>query len=277
VRGVGLHTGAEVAVTLRPREEDGIVFIRDDLPGKPAVRASIGNVGLELRRTVLRAGDAEVQTAEHLLAVLFVLGIDRIAIHLSGPEVPGLDGSSRIWLERIGEAGRSSVPAPRLVIRLAEAVAETAGAGAIAAVPNHGSLIIHYTLDHDTSAIPVQHVCFEIDPETFAREIAPCRTFVLEREVAPLLAAGLGLGATTENTLVVGPQGVRDATLRFPDEFARHKVLDLLGDLALVEARLEARIAGLRSGHTLNAALARRIVEQARGRSIGASGPGGAP
>jgi len=264
-RGAGLHTGAEVVVAIRPRAEPGIVFVRDDLPGKPTVRASIANVGLELRRTVMREGTTEVQTAEHLLAVLFVLGIDRVEIHLTGPEVPGLDGSSLIWLEKIGAAGTAPGTTSRAAIRLVEAVAETAGTGVLAAVPNKGSLIVDYTLDHDSPLIPVQRVSFTIDPDTFAREIAPSRTFVLEREVAALLAAGLGRGASTQNTLVVGPQGVRDATLRFPDEFARHKVLDLLGDLALVEAALEARVVGLRSGHTLNAALARRLVALGRG------------
>jgi UDP-3-O-acyl-N-acetylglucosamine deacetylase len=211
-----------------------------------------------------------VQTAEHLLATLYAFGIDRAAVHLSGPEVPGLDGSSAVWVERIGEAGTVAAATPRRIGRVRSALAVTGGAAALVAAPNRGGLVIDYTLDHDADEIPIQRVSFAVTPETFAREIAPCRTFVLEREAAGLLAAGLGKGATRQNTLVVGARGVEGTTLRFPDEFARHKVLDLLGDLALVGAWLEARIVGLRSGHTLNAALACRIAEH-----LGEAAPGG--
>ena len=259
VTGTGLHTGKEVRVTLRPRDRRGIVFVREDLPGAPEVEASVSNLKLEVRRTVLRNGAAEVQTAEHLLAVLYVFGVDAVEIRLTGSEVPGLDGSSRIWVERIGEGGYSEGPGKRKSVKLTSAVAETEGPAAICAVPCEEGLLVDYILDHGDSTVPVQKVSFAIDPETFARQIAPSRTFVLEKEARALLAAGLGKGATTENTLVVGPEGVRDNTLRFPDEFARHKVLDLLGDLAILGARLEARVVAVRSGHGLNAALVKRI------------------
>jgi UDP-3-O-acyl-N-acetylglucosamine deacetylase len=193
--------------------------------------------------------------------VLYALGIDSVEIRLSGPELPGLDGSSRIWVEEIGAGGTIPGPGRRPLVDLTAAMAETAGPAAIAAVPNRDGLRVDYTLDHDNAIIPVQHVSFRVDADTFARQIAPARTFVLEDEAQALLAAGLGRGATTENTLLVGAEGIRDNTLRFPDEFARHKVLDLLGDLSLIGASLNARIVGLRSGHQLNAALAKHIVQ----------------
>ena len=261
VRGVGLHTGAEVTVKIRPREEAGIVFVREDLPGAPTVRACTENLGLELRRTVLNEQGVSVQTAEHLLAVLYALEIDRAEIRLGCVELPGLDGSSRIWLEEIQEAGLTASPTPRRHCRLPAALARTAGKGAVVALPSPGGFHVEYTLDHDDDVIALQQVSFRLDAETFAREIAPCRTFVLEAEVEALLAAGLGRGATTDNTLVIGPDGVRDNTLRFPDEFARHKVLDLIGDLSLVECSLSARVAVFRSGHELNAALAIELMQ----------------
>jgi UDP-3-O-acyl N-acetylglucosamine deacetylase len=272
VTGVGLHTGATVTTTLRPRGEEGIVFVREDLSGSPSVKACTANVDLQLRRTVLRDGAGEVQTAEHLLAVLYALGIDSAEIRLSGPELPGLDGSSRIWLEEIGGAGTAAGPPVRRLLDLREALSETAGAAAIVAVPNQEGLLVDYTLDHDSAIIPVQRVSYRIDADTFAQEIAPARTFVLEEEAQALLAAGLGRGATTENTLVVGKDGVRDNTLRFPDEFARHKVLDLLGDLSLIGAPLNARIVGIRSGHELNAALAKQIIARHAGRGSSTEG-----
>ncbi|HAK96733.1 MAG TPA: UDP-3-O-[3-hydroxymyristoyl] N-acetylglucosamine deacetylase [Planctomycetes bacterium] len=257
--GVGLHTGDRVRVTLRPRGEQGIVFVREDLPGHPRVRACASNVVLERRRTALRDGDGEVHTAEHLLAALYASGVDAAEVGLSGPEVPGLDGSAAEWLALVRDAGAAPRPWERARIVLREAVAESAGTGAIAAVPCRGALVINYVLDHDTPVIPVQTLQYRLEPASFAADIAPARTFVLAEEVDALRTAGLGKGATVRNTLVVAADGVRDNELRFADEFVRHKVLDLLGDLSLLEAELWARVAAVRSGHVLNAALVRRI------------------
>jgi UDP-3-O-acyl N-acetylglucosamine deacetylase len=258
--GIGLHTGAEVRVALRPRDVAGIVFVREDLPGRPHVRACAANLVFERRRTALREGGAEVHTSEHLLAALFALGIDALEIGLNGPEVPGLDGSALVWLEAIDAAGVELRPWERARIVLAQAVAESAGTSAIAAVPCRAGLVVNYVLDHDNPVVPEQTLEYRLSAESFAREIAPARTFVLEEEVKALLAAGLGKGATVKNTLVVTSDGVKENRLRFPDEFVRHKVLDLLGDLSLVEGDLWARVVAARSGHGLNAALVARIV-----------------
>jgi UDP-3-O-acyl N-acetylglucosamine deacetylase len=263
--GVGLHTGAEVTVTVRPRDAAGIVFVREDLPGRPRVRACAGNLVLEQRRTALREGNAEIHTAEHLLAALYALGVDAAEIGMSGPEAPGLDGSAAPWLDMLGEAGLEARPWTRARIVLARAVAESAGTSAIAAVPCRGGLSVNYVLDHDNPVIPEQTLEYRLDAATFAREIAPARTFVLEEEVKALLAAGLGRGATVKNTLVVTKDGVKDNRLRFPDEFVRHKVLDLIGDLSLVEGELRARVVAARSGHGLNGALVTRIVSTCAG------------
>ncbi len=257
--GIGLHTGDEVRVALRPREERGIVFVREDLAGRPRVRACASNVVLERRRTALREGGGEVHTAEHLLAAAYALGIDALEIGLSGPEAPGLDGSAAEWLAVFREAGIAPRPWERARIVIRDAIAESAGTGAIAAVPCRGELVINYVLDHDNPVIPVQMLQYRLDPASFACDIAPARTFVLAEEVDALRKAGLGKGATVYNTLVVAAGGVRDNELRFADEFVRHKVLDLLGDLSLLEAELWGRIVAVRSGHVLNAAMVRRI------------------
>ncbi|NMD35749.1 MAG: UDP-3-O-[3-hydroxymyristoyl] N-acetylglucosamine deacetylase, partial [Planctomycetes bacterium] len=257
--GIGLHTGDRVRVTLRPREEQGIVFVREDLPGRPRVRACVSNVVFERRRTALRAGEGEVHTAEHLLAALYASGIDAVEIGLSGSEVPGLDGSAAEWLALARQAGVAPRPWERARVVLRQAVAESAGTGAIAAVPCREALVINYVLDHDTSVIPVQTLQYRLEPASFAADLAPARTFVLAEEVDALRRAGLGKGATVRNTLVVAADGVRENELRFADEFVRHKVLDLLGDLSLLEAELWARVVAVRSGHVLNAALVRRI------------------
>ncbi len=260
VQGTGLHTGKPARVTVAPRERWGVEFVREDLPGGPRVAALAENLAPVRRRTVLQCGGAEVQTAEHLLAALYALGVDRAEVRIYGPELPALDGSSLGWVNAIREVGLREVQARRRRLVLHEAVAEVSGDAAIVAVPCCEGLVIDYILDHDSEVVPVQRVSFKLNEKVFVEEIAPARTFVLEEEARALLQAGFGRGASTENTLVVGPQGVRDNTLRFPDEFARHKVLDLVGDLCLVGADLEARVVGVRSGHGLNALLVKRLA-----------------
>ncbi len=259
VTGIGLHTGAEVKTEIRPRERGGIVFVREDLPGSPPVRACIANHVSELRRTVIRKQEAEIHTPEHLLATLYVLEIRNAEIGVWGSELPGLDGSARVWAEEILSGGLVPVEQEEPRLQLREAVSVCRGSSAIAMVPHDRALTITYHLDHDNPIIPVQNISFECCRETFLHDIAPARTFVLEDEVKQLRAVGLGKGATVKNTLVVTENGVRENTLRFEDEFARHKLLDFLGDLALLETRLEAHAACLRSGHELNTLMVKKL------------------
>jgi UDP-3-O-[3-hydroxymyristoyl] N-acetylglucosamine deacetylase len=264
VTGTGLHTGDEVTTVLRPREDPGVFFVREDLPDKPVIRANICNHVYKLRRTVLSSNGAEVHTPEHLLATLFALGIGCVEIGVWGSEIPGLDGSARIWAEEILSTGTVPLDTQKKpVLKLNSAFCAIAGKSALAVVPHSSVLNVTYHLDHDTPFIPVQDVSFFFSREAFLDEIASARTFVLETEVKQLRQAGLGRGATVKNTLVVGENGVQDNTLRFEDEFARHKLLDFIGDFALLEASLSAHFACLRSGHELNTAIVKKIRENA--------------
>lgn len=261
--GVGLHTGESVQTTLRPKESPGIEFVREDLSGQPRIPADIHHHAFDQRRTVLRKGEADIHTPEHLLATLFALGLDRAAIHIWGREVPGLDGSAREWAEAIGEAGIEDAGQCAGGIVLDGAVAVTRGNAAIAAVPAVNGLQVIYSLDHDNNIIPPQTLSLTVTPAVFLTEIAPSRTFVQEWEVKALQAAGLGKGANYENTLVVGEQGIIGNTLRFEDEFARHKMLDFLGDLSLLACPIQAHVACLRSGHELNALFVKKLAKSA--------------
>ena len=264
--GVGVNLGREVTVVLRAAPPDtGIVFVRTDLPGSPSVPATPEHVAPDrLRRTVLRRGDAEIQMVEHLLAAAAGLGIDNLFVDVSGPELPVGDGSARHFAEMLGEAGATEQDQPRRCLALRKPITIAEGDATLAALPSADGLTIAYTLDYGQPGLPTQHVEVAITPETFAAELAPARTFVLESEAQALLAAGYGRAASHENTLVIAGDGsVVGNTLRFDDELARHKVLDLLGDLRLAGPALLARVVGVKSGHAQNIRLVRRVARDA--------------
>jgi UDP-3-O-[3-hydroxymyristoyl] N-acetylglucosamine deacetylase/3-hydroxyacyl-[acyl-carrier-protein] dehydratase len=260
VRGVGLHTGAEVQVEVVPAPADsGIVFVRTDLPGSPRVEACLKNLGSRPRRTAIVDGEAEVHTVEHLMATFCAMGIQNAEVRLDGPELPGLDGSALPYYEALQEVGVEDQDRPARVIRLDVPVVVSDDGASVAAFGRESGLRIAYTLDYVSPLIDTQHLSLEIDEATFAKEIAPARTFVLLEEVEALQAAGLGKGASTANTLVLGPDGILDNELRFDDEFVRHKILDLIGDLYLTTSRISAEIMATRSGHNLNVRLAQAL------------------
>jgi UDP-3-O-[3-hydroxymyristoyl] N-acetylglucosamine deacetylase/3-hydroxyacyl-[acyl-carrier-protein] dehydratase len=259
LEGVGLHTGERVHLAIRPGEPDGgLAFARTDLGGKPRVRAVIGNVVEMPRRTALRDGEAEVHTVEHFLAAVHGAGIDNLLVEMDGPELPGMDGSALPFLEALQEAGVAEQDARRREYRVT-APLSVSGETSIVALPAEEGLRIGYTLSYDGGEVPSQHIDLEMDEPTFRDEIAPARTFVLEAEAMALREAGLGKGASYDNTLVLGAEGVIRNKLRFPDEFARHKTLDLMGDLFLLGAHLHARIIAVRTGHRANQAMVRLI------------------
>lgn len=268
--GVGLHTGAEVLVRLRPAPADsGITFIRTDLD--PPVRIP---VGLETRRhqprrTALAVGEAEVHTIEHLMSVLHVLGIQNLDIEINGVELPGMDGSALEFLDGVESAGIELQGARGRTLQVRDAVAVQGDGASVVALPSDGALRVSYTLHYNTTRPMTQFQSLEVDAETFRREIAPARTFVLDSEVEELRNRGLGLGASTQNTLVIGEEGVIDNELRFEDEFVRHKILDLLGDLYVNGSRLGAHVVAHRSGHSLNSDLAEKLLKSyAREREV---------
>lgn len=265
--GVGIHSGRQVKVEISPAPaHHGIVFTRTDLDGGPSVRIDHRHAVQRARHTVIRDGEAEIQTVEHFMAAATALGIDNLACTIDAPELPAAGGCALPWLELLDRACVVEQRAPRKRLRLDQTVVVKDSDCHVVAFPNEGGLKVSYTLDYPKDApFPSQHVCFEIGAESFRREIAGARTFCLESEAEQLRAAGFGLGADYENTLVVGPSGVIRNELRFSDEFARHKVLDLIGDLGLLGADLEAHVVATKTGHATNmrlvAELADRMVE----------------
>jgi UDP-3-O-[3-hydroxymyristoyl] N-acetylglucosamine deacetylase/3-hydroxyacyl-[acyl-carrier-protein] dehydratase len=266
-QGVGLHNGAEVKVVVRPAEVgNGITFVRTDLDDQPEVRAICTNLKTRDRRSVLVDGPAQVHTVEHLLSALWALRIDNARIEIDAEEVPGLDGSARDFVEGLNAVGivDQKAETPRFVLKDPLYVQE--GDATLVALPNQGGLTLEYHLDYASrnghNGYSRQSVFVDLTPETFEKEIAGARTFVFEDEVDKLREEGFGRGASYENTLVVGKDGVRENTLRFEDELARHKVLDLVGDLATLGADLEAHIIATRSGHGLNLKLVQHLLDE---------------
>jgi UDP-3-O-[3-hydroxymyristoyl] N-acetylglucosamine deacetylase / 3-hydroxyacyl-[acyl-carrier-protein] dehydratase len=260
--GVGLHTGNEVNLNLRPAPPDtGIVFVRTDLPGEPRVEATVDNIDLQPRRSALVRDGAQVQTIEHLFSVLSVLGIQNLEARIDAAELPGLDGSALPYYEAIREAGVDEQEKRGRDISIKETLAIRDGQTSLVALNASEGLTVAYTLDYASPLLETQFMQVTIDEETFAREIAPARTFVLENEIKELQAKGLGKGASCQNTLVLGREGIIGSELRYKNEFVRHKILDLIGDLYLLSGRLNACVLATRSGHQHNMRLVKMILE----------------
>ncbi len=262
VSGAGLHGGVVTRVRLSPAPAgSGVTFVRTDLPGAPRIRADHRHIGHRPRCTSLtNEGGAEVHTVEHLLACCTGLRIDNLLVEMDGAECPGLDGSARDFLALFDECGVEEQDAPReeLAVERPVAVAGSEGAG-ISALPAREGLTAVYALDYG-AAPPGRHtVSVRLTPEAFRAEVAGARTFCLASEAEALRRADLGKGATYANTLVFGPEGPIENRLRWPDEPARHKLLDLLGDLALLGADLRGTVFALRTGHEANQDLVRAL------------------
>jgi len=259
--GVGLHNGKPTRVVLRPsRAGTGILFVRRDLDPPQSVAAAVEFVDSGVRCTRLQKGKAQVSTPEHLLATLFALGVDNVRIEIWGGEVPILDGSAVEFANAILKAGLKEQKAPRRRIKVRHPVWASEGEKHVLALPYDG-LRITFAIDFGHPQVPPQMLDFVFDPKVFLEEIAPARTFGFIEEAEELWGKGLALGVSPENTLVITPHGFMTPP-RFPDEPLRHKVLDLIGDLALLGARIEAHIIAIKSGHQLNQKLLRRIKEE---------------
>jgi len=270
IKGTGLHTGEAVTVRVLPAPANsGIVFIRTDLPHRPTIPArpthALLDPGLGMRRTIVSRDHIEVQTVEHFMASLWGLGIDNAYVEVSGPELPGLDGSSALFVNALKPVGTVEQGAPRKFFSVREPIFVEDGEAMIAVFPD-AALSISYTLSYGHPLLKTQFATFTpANGQSFEEAIAPARTFCLLEEAEALRAKGLGKGATHENTLVIGNGGVIQNTLRFDDEFVRHKILDLLGDLYLLGAHLRGRVIAIKSGHPLNMKLLHKLdqaVEQ---------------
>ena len=271
--GVGLFEGIPVRLVLKPAPADhGVVFVRTDLQGTPQVRASIDNVAEDVRRTSLVAHGVRVSTVEHLLAALNGMNVDHLLVLIDAPEVPVMDGSALVFVRLLQDAGFVEQTAERRTWGPDRTVRVSANDAGIKLTPSaSGELRISYELCYPDERFGPQNVSFTIDPLTFAAQIAPARSFCLEEEVDALVSRGLGKGADPDNTVVIGSSGSWTRPLRFSDEPARHKVLDLLGDLFLLGADLDGHVRASRSGHPLNHRLTKELsarMENTSGRSM---------
>ena len=263
LEGVGMHTGVPARATFGAGERGaGIVFRRTDLEGAPAVPARLTSVTGVERRTVLAAGGAEVHTVEHVLAALHALGVDDAVVELTGPEPPILDGSFQPFVEAVRSAEPAEHGGEAVQYTVTEPFELREGEASYLVGPADG-LRISTTIDFPHPLIGRQSGSWDITPEAFARELAPARTFGFVREVEKLRSKGLIVGATTANAIVLDEQGVVDNTLRWPDEFVRHKAADLVGDLALVGGRIHAHVVAEKPSHRGNVALANAIRRRA--------------
>jgi UDP-3-O-acyl N-acetylglucosamine deacetylase len=266
VRGFGYLSGEDVELVFRPAAANsGLSFVRSDLAGRPVVPARLAwRVDAE-RRTVLAAGGVRVEMVEHVLAALFGLGVDNCEIWTSAVELPCGDGSALPFVEALDAAGIVDLGVPAKPLTIAGRTRVGDESAWLETRPTiTGGLTVEYHLDYGAaSPIGRQSVAMEINEEIFRAELAPCRSFLLQSEADALLAKGVGKRVTPDNLLVLDHDGPVDNTLRFDDECARHKAVDLLGDLALVGRRITGHVVGCRSGHRLNAALGQALLRQA--------------
>lgn len=258
--GIGIHSGQDARLRVRPAPEgSGIVFRRIDLPDAPEVPALLDHVTSTELSTNLGIDGVAIETVEHVLAALVAFEVDNVLLELSGSEVPILDGSFAPWLARLQEVGRCAQQAPATVVEVPDAIRVASGSQTSYTALPHGGLRISATIDFEHSAIGRQYGDFTLDDDGFCSEIAPARTFGFMADAPMLHKRGLAMGASLDNAVVLGEHDVVNERLRYPDEFLRHKVGDLVGDLALIGGRVRCHIVAERPSHQGNVALAREI------------------
>jgi len=266
VEGFGYWSGKDVRVEFHPAAPNtGVVFVRTDLPHRPRIPARLEYRVEQLRRSTLEHEGARVEMVEHIMAALGGLQIDNCEVHVSSAEMPGCDGSSMPFVEALLQVGIVSQSAPRITRQVSTVLRIEEDASWFEARPgNGGELFLRYLLDYGPRG-PIARQSFGLllTPESFCKELAPCRTFMLKSEADQLLALGLGSRTTPKDLLVFGEDGPIDNQLRFPDECVRHKLLDMVGDLALCGCDLRGRFCTYRGGHRLNARLGHAILDSA--------------
>lgn len=267
--GIGLHTGKKTSVTFKPAQpNEGYIFVRTDLPGCPRIPARVDNVNLEdvVLQTALGDGEVQIQTVEHVLAAMVGLGIDNVIIEVNSNEPPVGDGSAKPYVDTLLEAGIETQNEPRRYIEITEPIWMLEDRVELAALPSP-RLEVTFKIDYDHPAVGIRSASFLITEEIFKNKIAPARTFCFLRDVEKIREAGLIRGGSLENAIVVGDEGILNPDgMRYDDEICRHKILDVLGDFALLGMPLKAHIIAVRSGHVYNVKFARKILEACRRR-----------
>jgi UDP-3-O-[3-hydroxymyristoyl] N-acetylglucosamine deacetylase/3-hydroxyacyl-[acyl-carrier-protein] dehydratase len=262
--GIGVHTGSKTTMTFFPAPVgQGIEFVRVDLPNHPVIKAEIENVVHTARGTILGKGNARIHTVEHVMAALWAFGITNLRIELDAEEPPVGDGSSLPFVQMLEESGVEDQKAPGAYFKVSDPIIVTEGETMITVLPYEG-FRISYTLSFNHPLVNTQYVSLDLNKtEDFVQNISACRTFCFYREVELLMDQGLIRGGSLDNAVVIGDEAILSKEgLRFEDEFARHKILDILGDLYLTGVRLEGHLIAVKSGHSLNVKLATAIKKQ---------------
>ena len=264
--GTSLHTGEKVSLKLQPAPVDhGIKFKRKDLQDEPTIDAKIGNLKTVERATTIGEGSVRVHTVEHVLAALSAMGVDNAVVEMDANEPPIGDGSARPYVDAIKRAGVAAQEGARKFFSVREPMHVESKNGALLVLLPSDNFRISCTQAGPNSRF-TQYLSMDITPAVFEEEVAPARTFVYYEDVEPLMEKNLIKGGSLENAVVVrGDAVLSKEPLRFPDEFVRHKILDIIGDLALVGSRIRAHVIALKPGHAANVEMARALArEQAR-------------
>lgn len=260
IRGTGLHTGKNIQVKLKPAPRGtGIVFVRSD-KGGIEIKASVSSVTDTMFATTLAAQNVRVGTVEHLLSAFAGLNVDNVYVELDGPEVPIMDGSALPFVAKISEAGIAKQAQRLSCLRILEPIVVIEGPCQMAVTPYEGTRITH-RVSYTHPAFGEQRMGIDITGTNYIHELAPARTFGFLRDVEMLRARGLARGGSLENAIVLGEKDViNKGKLRFRDEFVRHKILDVIGDISLLGIPLYGHIIANKSGHTLSIKLLKKIL-----------------
>ena len=267
VRGRGLFGGKEAKVVFRPAPEDsGITFIRIDAPEPVRIRATASSLAERSRRTTIQNGTVCIETVEHCLAAINALEIDNLFVDVHGPELPAPDCSCVEYFKALKRVGVIEQNIVRKEFVITKPITVTAGDACIYALPHYDNgLSLTYDLDYGGhTGIGRQIFSCQLTPENFERHLAPARTFLLEAEAKQFQARGMGTHIGPRDLLVINSDGPIKNSYRFPDECVRHKIVDLIGDLALIGRAITGRIVAYKSGHTLNQQLAKKLYEAAQ-------------
>lgn len=264
--GIGLHSGSTARLTLRPAAVDtGITFRRMDVEPLRSMVAARYDAVCETRlgTSITNAYGVSVSTIEHLMAALWGAGIDNALVELDAPEVPIMDGSSEPFIALLKKAGTATLAAPRRILRVLKPVEVCEGASVARISPNREGeegMVLHITVEYSNAVIGRQQAVYDFRETSFGKELSSARTFGFEYEVEAMQKAGLALGGSLENAIVVGKDGIlNEEGLRFDDEFVRHKALDCVGDLFLAGCRIDGALDFTRPGHDINNKLLRAL------------------
>ena len=259
--GIGIHSGKEVELTLRPAEAGtGIVFHRTDLTPAVAIEAIAANVVNTRLSTTIGQNGVIIATIEHLMAALRVCGIDNVFVDINGPEVPIMDGSAAPFIQWIDKAGIKALARPRKYLVVKKPVTITDGDKKVSIIPSR-FFRVSFDMRFNHPVVNNQFRSVKLNKSSFTKEIASARTFGFLAEFETLKANGLAQGASLENAVAIGNDGIlNEEGLRFPDEFVRHKILDAIGDFSLVGHQILGHVKAFKSGHDLNHRLVKEIL-----------------